>query len=135
AKTIDAGGIIKDFELRAKDMDGTINKFSEKIKETEIGKFLEKKGILVDGVPTYEILDTEIFKIVADSLIQEGGVTPLLHCQAVDTIMDENTITGIITESKSGRQAIMAKRVIDATGDADIAYHAGHPIEKTQRTN
>jgi hypothetical protein len=44
--------------------------------------------------------------------------------------MDGNTIIGIITESKSGRQVIMANRVIDATGDADIAYHAGAPYRK-----
>ncbi|MHA1234703.1 MAG: FAD-dependent oxidoreductase, partial [Promethearchaeota archaeon] len=47
AKTIDAGGIIKEFELKAKEMGGTINTFNKKIKTTEIGKFLEKKGILV----------------------------------------------------------------------------------------
>ena len=129
-KTIDAGGLIKEFELKAKEMSGTINTFNKKIKTTEIGKFLEKEGLLVDGVPTYEILDTEIFKVLADNLIEEAGVTPLLHCQAVDAIMNGNTITGIITESKSGRQAIMAKRVIDATGDADIAYYAGAPYKK-----
>ena len=130
AKTIDAGGIIKEFELKAKEMSGTINTFNKKIKTTEIGKFLEKEGILVDGVPTYEILDTEIFKVLADNLILEAGVTPLLHCQAVDAIMDGSKISGIITESKSGRQAIMAKRIVDATGDADIAFHAGAPYRK-----
>lgn len=133
AKTIDCGGIIKEFELKAKQLSGTINTFNKEIITTEIGRFLENEGLLVDGVPTYEILDTETFKVVADELIQEAGVTPLLHCQAVDTIMDGNTIKGIITESKSGRQAIMAKRVIDATGDADIAYHAGVPYRKDER--
>ncbi len=34
-------------------------------------------------------------------------------------------LQGIITESKSGRQAILAERVIDCTGDADVAYLAG----------
>lgn len=133
AKTIDAGGIIREFENRAKNMDGTINNFNERIVTTEIGKFLEDKGVLVNGVPTYEILDTEIFKIIADNLIQEAGVTPLLHCQAVEAIMEGSTITGIITESKSGRQAITAKRVIDATGDADIAYRAGAPFRKDSK--
>lgn len=133
AKTVDAGGIIKEFEFKANQMDGTINTFNDIIVTTEVGKFLEKKGIIVDGRPTYEILDTEIFKVVADILIQEAGVTPLLHCQAVDTIMDGNTIKGIITESKSGRQAILAKRVIDATGDADIAYFAGAPYRKDDK--
>jgi hypothetical protein len=30
----------------------------------------------------------------------------------------------VIIESKSGRQAIMTKMVVDATGDADVAYHS-----------
>ncbi|MFO7741933.1 MAG: FAD-dependent oxidoreductase, partial [Anaerolineae bacterium] len=42
-------------------------------------------------------------------------------------------IKGIITESKSGRQAILAKRVVDATGDADVAYRAGAPCRETPR--
>ncbi|MHA1669399.1 MAG: FAD-dependent oxidoreductase [Promethearchaeota archaeon] len=134
AKTVDAGGLIREFELKAEEMGGVINTFNDKIKKTEIGNFLENKGILVDGKPTYAILDTEVFKIIADELIEEAGVTPLLHCQAVETIMEGNTIKGIITESKSGRQAIMAKRVIDATGDADIAYHAGAPFRKDEKT-
>jgi hypothetical protein len=44
--------------------------------------------------------------------------------------MEGDTIKGIVTESKSGRQAILAKRVIDATGDADIAYRAGAPCRE-----
>jgi hypothetical protein len=69
--------------------------------------------------------DTEIFKHVADEYIKENGVIPLLHCMGVWPIMDGATITGVITESKSGRQAIVAKRVVDCTGDADIAHRAG----------
>ncbi|GAG93844.1 unnamed protein product [marine sediment metagenome] len=42
-------------------------------------------------------------------------------------------IKGVITESKSGRQAIMAKMIIDATGDADIAYHSGVPFRKSPK--
>lgn len=78
-----------------------------------------------------ETLDAEVFKVVADTLIRESGVTPLLHCMAVSAIMDGNTIRGIITESKSGRQAILAQRVIDATGDADICHLAGAPYRLT----
>lgn len=40
---------------------------------------------------------------------------------------------GIITESKSGRQAILAERVIDCTGDADIAHLAGADYRKTPK--
>lgn len=42
--------------------------------------------------------------------------------------MDGNRVAGIITESKSGREAIMAKVVIDATGDGDVAARAGAGI-------
>ena len=66
-----------------------------------------------------------VFQIVADHLIKESGVRPILHCYAVEAIMDNDTIKGIITESKSGRRAILADRVIDCTGDADVAYLAG----------
>ena len=55
----------------------------------------------------------------------------MLHRQFVSPIMDGNAIAGIIVESKAGRQAILAKRIIDATGDADIAHRAGALTRKT----
>jgi ribulose 1,5-bisphosphate synthetase/thiazole synthase len=78
-------------------------------------------------------LDAEMFKWVADVLVQEAGVTPLLHRLCVAPIMEEGTIRGVITESKAGREAILAKRVIDATGDADIATRAGAPVHKSPK--
>src|SRR6202142_109736 len=78
-------------------------------------------------------LDAEMFKWVADELVQEAGITPLLHRMGVAPIMEAGTIRGVITESKAGREAILAKRVIDATGDADIATRAGAPVHKTPK--
>ena len=72
-----------------------------------------------------ECLDADFFKIVADRLIQDSGVRPMLHTFAVEAIMEGGEIKGVITESKSGRLAILAGRVIDCTGDADIAHLAG----------
>ncbi|MBT3807561.1 MAG: FAD-dependent oxidoreductase [Desulfobacula sp.] len=106
--TIDAGGIGVEFEMRAKKM-GASHK--------------DPEG---DG----EMLDTDMFKYVADVLIEEAGIIPLLHCMVTDVIMEGDTITGVITESKSGRQAIMAKQFIDATGDADLAFKTGAPFRK-----
>ena len=80
-----------------------------------------------------DLLDTEMFKYVADQFVQEMEITPLLHCYVVDTIMEEKMIKGVITESKSGRQAILAERVIDATGDADLAVLSGAPYAKTPK--
>jgi len=134
AKTVEAGGIGLEFEHRAKEMGGSINIFNKEILTTEMGKFLELKGLLVNGEPTYEMLDTEMFKYVADTLVQEANIVPLLHCTVVNVLKDGDTIIGVITESKSGRQAIMAKRIIDATGDADIAYYAGAPYRKDPKS-
>ncbi len=78
-------------------------------------------------------LDAEMFKYVADVLVQEAGVQPLLHRFCVAPVVENGAIRGVITESKSGREAILAKRVIDATGDADIAARAGAPVHKTPR--
>jgi hypothetical protein len=80
-----------------------------------------------------QALDGEMFKCVADRLIQSAGVRPILHCLAVDAVVQGETIQGIITESKSGRGAILAKRVIDASGDADIAHRAGAPTRLTPK--
>jgi hypothetical protein len=134
ANTVDAGGIGLEFERRAKEMDGSINVFGN-IRNKEMIKTIEQEGLMVNGEPTYEILDTEVFKHLADELIQEANITPLLHCSAVDVTMEGNTIKGVITESKSGRQAILAKRIIDATGDADIVYHSGAPFRKSPKTD
>ena len=63
---------------------------------------------------------------------RESGVRPLLHCFAVEVIKEAEVVKGIVTESKSGRQAILADRVIDCTGDADIAYLAGARCTKVR---
>ncbi len=78
-------------------------------------------------------LDAEMFKYVADVLVQEARIQPMLHRLFVAPIISDGAIQGVITESKSGREAILAKRVIDATGDADVAAWAGAPTRKTPR--
>ncbi|RLC03739.1 MAG: pyridine nucleotide-disulfide oxidoreductase [Deltaproteobacteria bacterium] len=103
--TLDIQGIGIEFEQRAKQMGAT---------EPE-------------PQSQSEALNTELFKVLADTLVQEADILPILHCVAAETVMEGDIIRGIITESKSGRQAILAKRVIDATGDADIAHLAGAP--------
>jgi ribulose 1,5-bisphosphate synthetase/thiazole synthase len=78
-------------------------------------------------------LDAEMFKYVADVLVQEAGIEPMLHRSFVAPIVEAGEIRGIITESKAGREAILARRVIDGTGDADVAIRAGARVRKTPR--
>jgi hypothetical protein len=110
-KTVDAGGIGVEFESRAKEMGGS-RKEPQSLSQA---------------------LDTEMFKYVADTMVQEAGIIPILHCYGVRAIMEGNTLTGVVVESKSGRQAILAKRIIDATGDADIAHLAGAPYRQSAK--
>ncbi len=130
ANTVDAGGIQTEFENKAKEMGASIDQYALMKKVPFVTGIMEKQGLIVDGKQTYELLDTEMFKYVADTMLLESGAVPVLHCLAVDAVMEGNTIKGVITESKSGRMAILAKRVIDATGDADIANFAGVPFRK-----
>jgi ribulose 1,5-bisphosphate synthetase/thiazole synthase len=78
-------------------------------------------------------LDAEMFKYVADVLVKEAGIAPFLHRLCVAPVMEGGSIRGVITESKSGREAFLARRVIDATGDADVAARAGAPVHKAPR--
>ncbi len=107
-QTIDSEGIGREFEERAKAMGAAMP---------------EPQSIS-------HSLDAEGFKVVADTLVEEAGVIPMLHRLFVAPIMEGDTIRGVIVESKAGREAILAKCVIDATGDADIAYRAGAPTHK-----
>ena len=108
-QTVEAGGIGREFEDRAKAMGAAVP---------------ESQSL------SYE-LDSEGFKLVADRLVEEAGIHPMLHRHFVEPIRDGNRITGIIVESKAGREAILARIVIDATGDADVALRMGAPTEKT----
>jgi hypothetical protein len=79
-------------------------------------------------------LDAEGFKFVADTLVAEAGVTPMLHRMFVAPIVESGGIRGVITESKAGREAILARRVVDCTGDADVAFRAGAPTFKAPKS-
>ena len=80
-----------------------------------------------------QAINAERFKLVADAMLEQAGVRRVLHITAVDVIKQENNLLGVITESKSGRQAILANVIIDCTGDADIAWLAGAPFIKRER--
>jgi hypothetical protein len=71
--------------------------------------------------------DPEVVKWTADQMIGEAGVLPYYHRFASGVVAENNRIKAVILESKSGRAAITARILIDATGDADIAYLAGVP--------
>ncbi|MCL5074360.1 MAG: FAD-dependent oxidoreductase [Chloroflexi bacterium] len=70
-------------------------------------------------------VDPEALKYVADEMVTEAGVQLRLHTLAVGAIVEEDQVKGAVVESKSGREAILAKVTIDASGDGDIFAVAG----------
>jgi hypothetical protein len=71
------------------------------------------------------VVDPEILKDELNDMAMEAGVDVLLHSWGTRPIMEGDIVKGVFFESKSGRQAILAKVVIDSTGDGDIFVAAG----------
>ena len=62
-------------------------------------------------------------------LILTDQHAPRIAGFAGDPIVEGNRVKGLLVENKSGTQAIMAKVIVDATGDADVAARAGAPVD------
>lgn len=77
----------------------------------------------------------QIFAMLVEKLLTENGVKIRYGTYAVGVSMAENRIGAVVIENKSGRQAITATSVVDATGDCDIARFAGAPTEIFQQGN
>lgn len=111
-------GIAEEIVLRLKDLGG-------------LGKspYPQKSYLTLPGELSYSYaIDTELFKYVTLQLSVRAGVDLLFHTWFAESIVAEDHIRGAIVENKSGRQALMAKVVIDATGDGDVAARAGAPF-------
>lgn len=70
-------------------------------------------------------IDAEISKCILQDMVEEAGVKTYLHAWGTEPVMDGNEVKGVIFESKSGRQAVLAKVVIDSTGDGDLLPYSG----------
>jgi len=73
--------------------------------------------------------DIPAYKCAADQWIAAGGAQLLFHASVVGVHREGERIDAVLVETKSGRRAIRARWFIDATGDADLAHHAGVPYE------
>ena len=97
----------------------------------------------LDGVGTrtekdkrFEVqYNPQLFAILAEKLLLDVGVTIMYGTYAVGLNMENDKISHIITENKSGRQAYKVTSVVDATGDCDIANFAGAPTDTFQKGN
>jgi len=81
------------------------------------------KGYDYDSVCT--AIDTELYKLVTFEMLDETGVFVAVNTLLTGTIMDGSRLKGVITESRSGREAIYAKSFVDCTAYGDLSAYAG----------
>lgn len=82
---------------------------------------------------TYAVsFDAEQFKIVGNALLEEAGVRVRYHSWFSRALCQDSQIVGAVVESKEGRQALLGRVVVDATGDGDVFASAGAAHEVGQ---
>lgn len=78
-------------------------------------------------------LDAEAYKYLLVEMITEANIEVFLHSWAIDAIIDDEpspetgnpVVRGVVIQTKLGPKAILAKQIIDATGDGDVFVPAG----------
>ncbi len=108
-------GIAEEIILELKKLGGLAKSpYEQKAYPTEPGKLQYSYAI-----------DVEKFKFVTMKLCVEGGVDLMLRTWFCDSIVEAGVVRGVIIENKSGRQALVGKVIVDASGDGDVAFRAG----------
>ncbi len=69
--------------------------------------------------------DPDAWKRVSLDIVREAGVNLRLHSWFSDALVAGGRIEGVTVQTKTGRQAIRAAVVVDATGDLDVGVAAG----------
>lgn len=99
-------------------------------KDSQLVEYWQDRHNAFQGTVTWSpTVDPEMLKLAYADQVLENGVKLLLHSWGVATVQEDGKIRGVIFESKSGRQAVLADVVIDATGDGDIFALAGAPFD------
>jgi len=98
-------------------------------RDPQIVKYWRFRGtgfFALEGQVTLNALfDPELLKCILNDMVEEANVKLFLHSWGSRCIVDQNSVKGVVFESKSGRQAILGKTLIDATGDGDMYASAG----------
>jgi len=75
-------------------------------------------------------VDPEMVKFAWDELLSAAGADILHHVLIAGAILEDGGIRGVLAETRAGRRAILARRVIDSTGDGAVCAAAGVPWEQ-----
>lgn len=81
------------------------------------------------------VIDPTQMALTWIELLEEAGAEILLYTMACEAVVRENKLQAVIIQNKTGRSAVRAKVVIDATGDGDIAASAGVAFQKGRESD
>jgi hypothetical protein len=99
-------------------------------RDTATAAYWAQRTAAYHGIVTWSpTIDPEALKTLSMQMANEAKVRLLFHAWAAAPIVDGNTVKGAIFESKEGRHAILAKVVVDTTGDADLIAGSGASCE------
>ncbi len=126
-------GIVSEFVERLERIDGAVYPPPEDCQRNwEMWKKWSRWGCInfhETGMPQPILhavaFDPDAWKRVSLDLVRDAGVNLRLHSWFSEAIVEDGKVTGVICQTKLGRQAIKADMVIDATGDLDLAASAG----------
>jgi 2-polyprenyl-6-methoxyphenol hydroxylase-like FAD-dependent oxidoreductase len=96
----------------------------------------DRRWGLVWGKPPHRVrynvaYDPEEFRYVANELLAGAGVRIRFHTWAAEPVIEGDTVTHVVCQSKAGREAIRCRVLIDCTGDGDLFAAAGEPFDKS----
>ena len=99
-------------------------------KDAATAAYWTQRTAAYHGIVTWSpTLDPEALKTLSMQIVLEHKVQLALHSWAAQPIVEDGSMRGAIFESKEGRQAILAKVVVDTTGDADLIARTNLPLE------
>jgi hypothetical protein len=96
-----------------------------------VDALLERDGATVEGTVVHA--DVEKLKVILLEKLSEAGVTLRLHTLLARALVSGSRVEAAVFEGKGGRVALEAPMFIDATGDADLAFSAGAPVERGRK--
>jgi hypothetical protein len=108
---------------------GTLRPKMEDIGSTDpalVNKWKRFMGNVINGhIEHTAWVDPELTKCMLNDMVEEAGIKLYLHSWGTRSIAENGQVKGIVFESKSGRQAVLGKIIIDGTGDGDLLPSAG----------
>lgn len=106
---------------------GLVDELLDRIKKNggSMGYTYETQGNMCYAAP----FDAEVAKYTMIEMVEEYGIEVLFDTVCTDALVMDGEVKGVVIANKSGSSLVFARRIIDCTGDGDVAVFAGAMYE------